>query len=78
MNRSVRPEDIVLDRHNGAGKGSITESIYLGNITEYELLTGNRILKVQAKGKEYFEPGEEVFFSFQRATMIGGASSAEG
>ncbi len=66
----VRPEDIILNRHKGTLCGRIKERVFRGNIFEYELMTGNRILKAYANSKDPFECGEKVFFEFRRASVI--------
>jgi len=70
---AVHPEEIRLNRVDGTIRGRIITSIYRGNLIEYKILYSNRELTVKAMPAEVYEPGEEVFFHFLRASLIGPA-----
>ncbi|GAA0182180.1 ABC transporter ATP-binding protein [Clostridium sediminicola] len=67
---SVRPEDIILNSAKELGKGKIISSVYKGNMIEYELRVGDRILKVQTNSKENYKVGEKVSFDFYRVISV--------
>ena len=67
----IRPEDIVLNKNFGIGKGIITERIYKGNIIYYTLkLNDNIILKVQTSTKEHYCLNEEIWFDINHYTAM--------
>jgi len=67
---SIRPEDIILDRNKGIIEGEIVKVVYRGNIIDYDLLIGDRVLNVQTSPQEHFEVGERVWFALRRATTV--------
>lgn len=67
---SVRPEDVILSNDKGIGRGKIISSTYKGNLIDYELRIGTKILKVQTNSKEIYEVGKQIMFNFSRITNV--------
>ena len=63
----VRPEEIIMDRHEGNICGKIVKKTFSGPYISYVVQTDNNILNVQAQntGNEEFEMGEYVYLTFK-------------
>jgi len=63
----VRPEEIIMDRHEGNICGKIVKKTFSGPYISYVVQTDNNILNVQGQntGNEEFEMGEYVYLTFK-------------
>jgi len=77
----VRPEDIEIipetqPKPEEATKGTIIESIFMGNATRLHVDAHGTVLKVDLRGPERFSylnvKGKEVFLSMKKCTVIKG------
>lgn len=66
----VRPEDITINRLKGICKGEIINSIYRGNLIDYQFKVGDKILNVQTSNKEKYKIGDILWFDVLKAITI--------